>query len=264
MYSGATATTTTHFSAPPNINKDWQFTTLNTSFTLILNYNSISQSGPKSVLDVMTHELGHALGFLNWVTKECGRPSNPELLPNSSKNISYRDEPTTISNTYFPKTLSAYNKYYGTLTYNFIFTYSLDMPFNKSHLYNIPFGSKEPEPAPQTAISSMYYKRGFQNEIMVSTLNIDTEYYINEISLSFLLDLYTECNGIKYYNYSRKDSSSECILSTDAPNLNIVFLPNETMTKSINIINLDSDITNKLHDSTDEEIIFTCGCQSHD
>ena len=51
-------------------------------------------------------------------------------------------------------------------------------------------------------------KKGFLNEIMIPTSTYQ-KLYISEISLGYLLDLYSNLNNINYYTYERKVNTSE-------------------------------------------------------
>ena len=55
----------------------------------------------------------------------------------------------------------------------------------------------------------LYVKLGFDNEVMLPGLTLGKKYYISDVSIGILLDLYTNLNGKNYPTYIRKGNSSE-------------------------------------------------------
>lgn len=51
--------------------------------------------------------------------------------------------------------------------------------------------------------------RGFANEKMVRQFTQGNKYYITQVSIDYLLDIYTNFKGKNYFNYILKNGNSE-------------------------------------------------------
>lgn len=201
-------------------------TSLNPTFTLKINTAQLSSSLPQNYInDAITHELGHALGFNFQTVRVNGEPNGAELLPNLVSLVLFKknatidgQHPIGLLNTYFPKTISAYNFYKGTSEYknggycSNRMDNSTNMPIEQNIDYGFHISEKtfySEELVPDTSISK-FVKYGFNNEIMTINTWTDTSrrHWISLLSIGFLLDLYSNLNGKNYYNYTQKDTDS--------------------------------------------------------
>jgi hypothetical protein len=108
-----------------------------------------------------------------------------------------------------------YNNYWGTIDWENRKidgkTTPLNIVDNKgTHLYPGYFNSIEEQPQPPTnSRSGRYLKRGFANEIMLPQFVNGRKFFISQVSLGYLLDLFTNWRGSKYFNYILKNGNSE-------------------------------------------------------
>jgi hypothetical protein len=159
----------------------------------------------------MTHELGHALGFCNNFVKENGFNSGKQLLPNVVIMSDYSfgippKYPGGLKKQYFPRLNTAYNLYKGTVdsSDNAVESDVIPTYSNWNHIPGSGVSTTKTTPQPPYP----YVKKGFLNEIMIPTSTAQ-KLYISEISLGYLLDLYSNLNNINYYTYERKSNTSE-------------------------------------------------------
>jgi hypothetical protein len=188
------------------------YTTLNISFTLDINNNAIGSLNDSELSDVFTHELGHVLGFINWPSRVDGKENGEILLPKFVPNIAFQLDPLCTINPPYKNMNIGYNNYWGTIDYlnskvDNATTTPIILDSNGLHLTGY-FNSIEPPPQPSTR-NGKYLKRGFANEIMVRQFTTGNKYYISQVSLGYLLDLFTNWRGSKYFNYILKNANSE-------------------------------------------------------
>jgi len=189
------------------------YTSLNVGFQLELNDASMNELSSEVLSDVLTHELGHALGFAAWEIRKDGKPDGELLLPKIISNESYVGDPLCVIDPPNKNMVAGYNSYWGTIdwlnrkedTPSALIGYSENSGL---HLITGYYGSVEPPPVPSTR-ANKYIKRGLYNEIMVENFNEGVKYYISNVSLGYLLDVFTSYNGKNFFNYERKIIGSE-------------------------------------------------------
>lgn len=195
----------------------YKSTTMCEKFKLEINDTDINSFSQDFLNDLFTHELGHALGFAeDWDSRIGGEPNGQELLPKIQRLTLYETDPNGIEYNTWASTINAYNSYNGTCTWQKT-PYpedSFTMPFGlgNGHLYSTSQFSKETVPVPPAPNpdTSAFVKRGFARDIMIPGLNKSLSYYISEVDLTFLCNLYTQLEGnTKQFNYIRKNESSE-------------------------------------------------------
>ena len=76
-------------------------TTIIPTFELLINTNKIGSYSDKQIAVILTHELGHALGFPCSVSLINGTGPGPELLPNEFIDITLNTDPPAYNGTYF-------------------------------------------------------------------------------------------------------------------------------------------------------------------
>jgi len=220
------------------------YTSFVVKFILRINTTQISEfSTPDVICDVLTHELGHVLGFSSYVIRENNVSSGQEIMPNIRTSTTYIDSPLVLLSEYCPNTVDAYNYYeinrewqqtgIETGNYNKIIkaptmvVETTGSPGSTNlHLSGFPYYSVETITTGGTT-RSRYLKAGIMNEIMTtgwSTSSGSSRKYISAISLGYLYDLHSKLDGTtNYYNYKRKLSkySSE-ITKTEFTSAHIV------------------------------------------
>jgi hypothetical protein len=191
------------------------YTTLNISFTLEINDVAIGGYNDSSLSDIFTHELGHTLGFSNWSSRVDGKEGGAILLPYLITNIAFYSEPWCTIYPPYKNMNIGYNNYWGTIDWENRKidgkTTPLNIVDNKgTHLYPGYFNSIEEQPQPPTnSRSGRYLKRGFANEIMLPQFVNGRKFFISQVSLGYLLDLFTNWRGTNYFNYVLKNGQSE-------------------------------------------------------
>lgn len=197
-------------------------TSIQPSFILKINSNQMIGLSQYDINDIITHELGHALGFnFDQIVRVNGEETSEELLPNIRELILFNNtvsgtgSPTGFTKPYFSRTIDAYNSYGGTREY-LNGSYSLiiqgtNMPIDQiasagGHMDFVPFYSKELIPGTQIP---RYVKLGLGNDVMTTAFTSGKRLYISEIDIGVLLDLYTNKDGKDYKNYDQKSSGSE-------------------------------------------------------
>ena len=223
-------------------------TSINTGFQITLNDAETQNYTEYQLFHVLTHEFGHALGM---GCPTVGDGSN-ELLPNifTSRNVKYYESKQ------FPKAYAAYNS-----RYNGIFRRNTEkavvgivfdwIPLADSgHWAEKPviydFGLYAPDPSQVDPRYIVF--RGIYNDIMAPTYQtaIDS-YFISEITLGELCDIYTPINGAKIYNYQRNTENSEVESSSLTSEKDCIFFNgtfvDPPLNKEIKIIGEDEDKT---------------------
>jgi hypothetical protein len=224
-----------------------RYTSLIYGFNLTINMPVIQTKSQKDLEDIMTHEIGHALGFnitrdqnmfLPTVT-ENAQPNGRELLPRivamDQFVLSDLSSAFGLSVTSYRNAVAAYRSY--GLTREYVPTtgkYSkvvdsdkvtlmiLDKNWNGGpHLSNDTYYSLE---CLQNTIIPKYLKLGIDNEIMLPEHQSGKRYYISKISIGFLLDLYSNLDGKNYFTYIKKNDNSEAG-SSKIVDRKIIFIP---------------------------------------
>jgi hypothetical protein len=244
---------------------------LNVSFTLKVDDAQMINKKYKQddINDVMTHELGHALGFTYMKTTVNSEANKAELLLNTRTlqafKINSRDysenpqHPIGLIKDYFPYTVQFFDDIGGTCNNENKKVTGTNLPLDDNKAGGLHFASKtysSVELVPNTFISK-YYKRGLSNEIMSPSHIQGQKYYISPLSICFLLELYTNYDGKNYYNYTQKNSqlgSEVKNYTITRPGLHITF--NSTINPII-IKNGDKSIDDEIIDDEiiDNEII---------
>ena len=197
-------------------------TSIQPSFELRINSNQMIGLSQADINDVITHELGHALGFnFDQIVRVNGQESGEELIPNIRELVLFNNTvsgtagPIGFTKPYFSRIIDAYNSYGGTREYvNGSYSRVIqgtNMPIEQNeswggHMDFVPFYSKELIPGTQIP---RYAKLGLGNDIMTVAFTAGKRMYISEIDIGFLLDIYTNSNGKNYKNYDQKTSGSE-------------------------------------------------------
>jgi hypothetical protein len=262
----------------------FSLSSLNVSFTLKVNEAQMIQSkyNQADINDVMTHELGHALGFTYMKTTVNSEANKAELLLNTRTlelfKIDSRDysanpaHPIGLIKDYFPYTVQFFDDIGGTCNNENKKVTGTNLPLDDNKEGGFHFANKtysSVELVPNTFISK-YYKRGLSNEIMSPTHTQGRKYYISPLSIFFLLELYTNYDGKNYYNYTQKNSqlgSEVKNYTITRPGLHITF--NSTINPK-NITTGDKSIDDEIIDDEiiDDEIIeeentihLNCSCE---
>jgi hypothetical protein len=190
------------------------YTTLNISFTLEINDVAISSLDNSSISDIFTHELGHTLGFSNWSSRVDGKADGAILLPYLITNTAFYNNPWCTIDPPYKNMNIGYNNYWGTIDWENRKIDGKTTPLNiidnkGTHLYPGHFGSIEEAPPNPNYRANKYIKRGFANEIMLPQFVNGRKFFISQVSLGYLLDLFTNWRGTNYFNYVLKNGKSE-------------------------------------------------------
>ena len=207
-------------------------TTLAYRFGIKINYFHTEKYNSTQLLDIFTHELGHALGMPCFTSLKNG--SGKELLPflfenpdiNNLKcyagNLCPNDIPPEIgSKEYdrFPKAVKAYNEFEGrkskpqpknlkaASSVNNLIPLFTGKNGRSSHWCETPVYTIE------NSVSGNFIYRGFDNEIMVPSYDGSKRLLISKITIGELLDMYTSLNNTKYYNYFEINEGSSEVTS---------------------------------------------------
>ena len=202
-------------------------TTLVYRFGIKINYYRTENYNSTQLLDVFTHELGHALGMPCFKSLKNG--SGEEVLPllfdNSDINAKCYvgnlyvgpGPPQLYNKEYdrFPKALEAYNEFPGrkikpqqknikaiAIVNNLIPLFT-DSKGRTSHWCQTPLYDN---------VSNFIYQ-GFDNEIMVPYYDGSKRMLISKLTIGELLDMYTSLNNTKYYNYIEINTGSSEVTS---------------------------------------------------
>ena len=204
-------------------------TGLISSFTLKIRDDLMKDYSQVDIDEIFTHEIGHALGFTtphngpfpSPLVRQNAQDNGAELLPNimpmmGFNNTTDNTTPFGLHIQYYSNTVKAYRQYggnrkYSVGGYNERLTTPLMIPITQDltgglHLSGLPFYSEKKFGNTQTPL---YVKLGFDNEVMLPGLTLGKKYYISDVSIGILLDLYTNLNGKNYPTYIRKGNSSE-------------------------------------------------------
>jgi len=185
-------------------------TTMNYSFTLNINknwfdYDNLQQVSQEYLNNVITHELGHALGMPAFKSTVNGEPDSQELLPNIYKGAlaNYDSNTDAYSKGYFPKALITFNTIGGWVNKSHAHTLPNELiPLTNNGYHFRPNTLYKLDDNGSTNFDIFY--RGFFNEIMNPYIEDYKQYYISQISINILRDLYTSWKGRKYFNYFYK------------------------------------------------------------
>ena len=164
---------------------------------------TISQSYLNTII---THELGHALGFPVNISSVNGQ--GQELLPNiyNEALTDYETNPPAYGLSYFPKAVATFNNMKGfvvngvSTTNNYIpLTNEYENPgshLRSNTIYKLQDGG--------SGININVFYRGFDNEIMIPYIEEVKNLFISQLSIDVLRDIYTSWQGKNVYNYSYK------------------------------------------------------------
>lgn len=204
-------------------------TALVSSFTLKIRDDLIKDFSQADINEIFTHEIGHALGFTAPhngpfplpLVRQNAQENGAELLPNimpmmGFNNTTDNTTPFGLHIQYYSNTVKAYRTYggnrkYSDGNYDTKITTPFMLPITQDltgglHLSALPFYSEKKFGNTQTPL---YVKLGFDNEVMLPELRPGKKYYISDVSIGVLLDLYTNLNGKNYPTYIRKGTNSE-------------------------------------------------------
>ena len=204
-------------------------TGLVSSFTLKIRDDLMKDFSQADIDEIFTHEIGHALGFTiphNGpfplpLVRQNAQANGAELLPNimpmmGFNNTTDNTTPFGLHIQYYSNTVKAYRQYGGNRKYSdggynermstpFMLPITQDLT-GGLHLSALPFYSVKKFGNTQTPL---YVKLGIYNEVMLPELTLGKKYYISDVSIGILLDLYTNLNGKNYPTYIRKGNNSE-------------------------------------------------------
>jgi hypothetical protein len=187
-------------------------TSINISFTLEVKKTLFDSKGNLTVSQayfnrIIAHELGHALKFPLYLSLVDG--TGEEVLPNivNGALVDFEANPQAYDKQFYPKTVEAFNNYGGWVfnrhgvpprppykTYIPLTNEGRVAHFRPDTLYYLDNG----------VLDTNFFMRGFDNEIMNPYTEPGKEYYISQVSINALLDIYTSWKGKKYYNYIYK------------------------------------------------------------
>jgi hypothetical protein len=173
-------------------------TSLIERFFLYLNKNTFNELSETKLFHLLSHELGHVLGFPCMVVKNNGEEVLPKITFDSARNIKFYEAET------FPTAWESYKYEYqglsviekgGTTT-----TYHIPLSTDSQHwspdtiTYDTPISYNEPH------LKLLY--RGINNDILTQGWNSEIKYLISNVTLGVLSDVYTWLDsGDKTYNY---------------------------------------------------------------
>lgn len=182
-------------------------TTLVYGFYLQINNFYVNSLNMTQLSNVLTHELGHALGMPCFKSHLNGLLNDEEILPLIDVEIDTvtRKETSYYNSITFPLTISSYAKYTGQTP---IFTRLL----GTNPIKRIPLereggpGTKNAHWEDQTNYDNQgILYRGFKNEVMLGEFNLQIDhehkYLISTVTISTLLTLYTKFDWGEYYTY---------------------------------------------------------------
>jgi hypothetical protein len=215
-------------------------TTINPRFELLINTKKIGSYTNEQIAVILTHELGHALGFPCPVSLTDGTDL-PQLLPNEFTYNAVETDPPAYNGTYFSKLLHIYNNVYNAYKYfpvppepwpgpgpdprppptpveNYVIIgYAYNGKLThwqkktlKSKGYNNPNSDK-------------FYYRGFKNEIMIPDADdVPLEImYISKMTIAALMTQFSNINGKNYSNYVEINPGSSEVIGVKNPNIEV-------------------------------------------
>jgi len=245
------------------------YTTLNVSFTLQINNNTMSTTADSTISDIFTHELGHVLGFSRWPSHVDGKPDGANVLQLVT-NVKFHFDPLCTIDPPYKNMNKGYNNYWGTIDYLNRKVEAQTTPIinnsDGTHFGGY-FISKEPPPDPTSDKGGKYLKRGIGNDVMVPQFSQYNKYYISQVSLGYLLDLFTNWKGRNYFNYTVKNANSEAnpavpgsfnLPQSDGWGANAYIWFNKF--KQNKSINLNSNDTKEKGVEEVQTITFNCSC----
>lgn len=206
-------------------------------FMLFINFRLAEDYSNDQLAEILTHELGHALGISNEKFK-CYDPYPEEIQPLEYRDNAINTDPFVLGldkrigitqAVTFPTLIDEYYKYGGIkrkgesdkkieseniklalFTTNVIPTYSDD----NDPSYINPEG--KPTILAHWRTDTLYTKNwdsdqpdeskkrysGLYNEVMTTPFSIHKNYYISRVSLGRLIDLYNSIDGYPFFNYT--------------------------------------------------------------
>jgi hypothetical protein len=187
-------------------------TSINTGCQVRINNKKTDNYNEYELFHVLTHEFGHALGMGCPIVTDGKKELLPKIYMDDQKYERY------YTSKYFPRAYIAYSvKYNGILRRNTEKAvagkvYDWIPLANSGHwsedAYIYDFGLNAPDP---TEVNPRYIIfRGIYNDIMCPNVKTAIDnYFISEITLGELCDIYTPINGVEVYNYQRNTTDSE-------------------------------------------------------
>jgi hypothetical protein len=157
--------------------------------------------------NIITHELGHALGMPVNISSING--NGEQLLPNMFVGVlsNYETNPPAYGLPYFPRAVATFNQMNGWVDKAGI------IPQQNNY---IPLTNEYENPGAHLRPNTIYmlqggsiidrdvFYRGFYNEIMIPYIEEGKPLYISQLSIDILRDIYTSWNDDIIYNYSYK------------------------------------------------------------
>jgi hypothetical protein len=188
-------------------------TSMNVSFNLEVKKTLFNADGSLTISQdyfnrIIAHELGHALNFPLILSEVDG--NGEEILPNIVIGglSMFETNPQAYDKQFYPKTVEAFNKYGG-----WVYNRHIGVPPKPPYQTYIPLtnNGRNVHFRPTTLyyldngiLTTNFFMRGFYNEIMNPYTEPGKEYYISQVTIGVLLDIYTSWKGKKYYNYVAK------------------------------------------------------------
>jgi hypothetical protein len=266
----------------------FNYTSLNPQFILNINQATIQQFDQKNINNIISHELGHALGMVNGLdVRVNANQSGAVLLPNINRLTLFKFKPDStnipIGLTYqnFPALNAAYDGYGGTCLWDQSKTDGTNIPIDGSYnpidltknwsghfsVNSIFSNELETVPPAPNYNTSKYVKRGLPNEIMTPTYNKNDKYFISNVTLGFFADLYTNFNGKKYYNYELLTNFSEVKKVSHIFHSYNLFFNSDIVPPLLNPYNISSNfqylfdmMTENNEIDPNDTIYMNCGC----
>jgi hypothetical protein len=204
-------------------------------FNLLINITKMNDYYQQSVGNILTHELGHALGITLWNVWTNGTTNSGVLnLPmlditqryNFWHNLSHKltnDTPPKLRLGHY-NAVSAYNLYGGTNIGEPKKTHGTPIigEFESNNNSCEKLAISQSNDKLPLHVNDMYHFRqtpiyidnglftpdtifrGIKNDIMVPYYSPQVQYFISNISIGYLLDMGTWYDGVWYGNYARK------------------------------------------------------------